>query len=326
MRVTAEDTRDDIQAAIDALADGGGGRLHIAAGTYDIDEALVWRANVDLRGEGYATHLRATDATNVVESHYDEELAEGELHDATIENMRLDGNRAAVPDGRDPGDDYPDTHSTSGLWIPFAERVTVRNLAVESCHGHGIHPDAAIDCTVENNVVRDCLTGFHIATRKGYEYGPVRTVARGNHAIDCRLNGLDFGSGGRECVMAHNTVTGCGHGGHGEGQWAGIRMRGTDHAAVGNVVVDSARGIMLARQRSTAGGEVHWEPGARLLALGNRVRNAAVGIEVRDAEDCAVAANAVAGADTAIEVGDGPGVAVSGNHAVGGGDGVVCAD
>ena len=216
MRVTPADSRDDIQAAIDALAEEGGGTLRFSAGTYEIDAALVWRAGVDLRGEGYATRLLATDATNVVESRYDEETAEGDLSDATIADLRIDGNRHEVPDGADPEGDYPDTHSTSGLWIPFAERVTVRNLFVEHCHGHGIHPDAVVDATITNNVVRDCLIGFHVATRMGYQYGPVRTVAAGNHVVDCRLNGIDFGSQARDCVAAHNAVENCAHGGHGE--------------------------------------------------------------------------------------------------------------
>lgn len=325
MDVSPEDSRDDIQAAIDTLADDGGGTLTFAVGTYDIDEALVWRPRVDLRGEGYATHLKATAATNLVESHYDETTGEGELADATIANMRLDGNREAVPDGRDPGDDYPATHSTSGLWIPFAERVTVRNLYVESCHGHGIHPDAAIDCTVTNNVVVDCLIGFHIATRMGYEYGPVRTVATNNHVIDCRLNGLDFGSGGRSCVAAHNTIARCASGGHGEEQWAGIRMRGNDHAAVGNTVLDCPRGLMLARQRSTEGGEVHWEPGRRSVAANNTVRGAdAVGIEVRDVTSGTVAANAVSDAGVGVHAEDSPDTTVTGNHVVDADAGLRC--
>jgi nitrous oxidase accessory protein NosD len=310
MRVTPEHSREDIQAAIDELAAEGGGTLRLAAGTYEMDAALVWRAGVDIRGEGYATRLLATDATNVVESPYDEDAAEGELHDATISNLRLDGNRHEVPDGADPGDDYPDTHATSGLWIPFAERVTVRNLVVEHCHGHGIHPDAVVDATITNNVVHDCLIGFHIATRKGYQYGPVRTVAAGNHVLDCRLNGIDFGSQARDCVAAHNTVENCAHGGHGEEEWAGLRLRGRDNVALGNGVTNCRRGVLLARDRTTEG----WVRGRRLSALGNRARGCTgPGVVVREVEGADVAHNAVTDCETGVRVVESPRTTIANN-------------
>ena len=100
-----------IQAALDAVADGGGGTVTLSAGTFTItgtgtaaDGALRVGSNTTLEGAGIGeTTLRLADGstavTGIVRTDSGQTLPDGSYkttHDVTIRNLSIDGNASGT--------------------------------------------------------------------------------------------------------------------------------------------------------------------------------------------------------------------------------------
>jgi len=81
-----------IQAAINALENGGS--VHIAAGTYFIDNALqIMKDNIWIDGEGWSTVLFLKDKKTSDVIIIDAVTAKQSIEGVTLSNFRVDGNR-----------------------------------------------------------------------------------------------------------------------------------------------------------------------------------------------------------------------------------------
>ena len=111
------DDQVEIQAAIDALPNGGG-EVILLEGLYWINANINLKSNVTVSGQGYGTHLKNTDGS-VVRKLFRANSKENII----LEKMRIDNNR--------------DGHGGSGLWgagcvfFDYVQYSTVRDCWLE---------------------------------------------------------------------------------------------------------------------------------------------------------------------------------------------------
>ncbi|WP_165730779.1 carbohydrate-binding protein [Polaribacter sp. 20A6] len=136
---------DDIQAAIDEVANSGGGTVYLAAGTYILSASIKMSSYVTLEGEGTSTRLELPlDAT------YAMIVDDGTepCINMTVRNMLLDGNIPESSVSHDP--DYTDNPQQDCLGIYFDayneatyhQNVVIENVeihnTVDGCHLKGV--------------------------------------------------------------------------------------------------------------------------------------------------------------------------------------------
>lgn len=80
---------DDIQAALDKLAEQGGGTVYLLEGIYEIGNTILLRSNIELRGVGPTTVIKRNADAQIDKMIY----GEGGLSDVVIKDLTIDGNK-----------------------------------------------------------------------------------------------------------------------------------------------------------------------------------------------------------------------------------------
>lgn len=169
-----------IQAALDALADGG--RLLIGKGTYLISAILTLasKSNVVVEGQGHATVIKQKNTTNLA-SIFD--LTS--ITNCQIRNLEIDGNKAnnAVA-------------STVGILVDgISDRNVIEHVNVFRCRGDGISLNGATASdSVNRNKINHChvedVNGSGIEVVKRTGGAAARNIISQNYILDTGNHGI----------------------------------------------------------------------------------------------------------------------------------------
>jgi len=191
------DDRAAIQAAIDFVAEQGGGSVTIPAGRFRLGTvtapdgtgpiALWMRSGVRLQGSDRARSVLVLADAQRGSGTFGRIIASGVLTDASFADFTLEANRAGQGAERDATNGAAIMLGTAGAHV---ERVTLERLVVRGANGQGIqivgHPRAiSRDVTIRGNRVEgSSFIGIQVSHFTDLTIDD-------NDISDCRDNGID---------------------------------------------------------------------------------------------------------------------------------------
>jgi hypothetical protein len=191
------DDRAAIQAAIDFVADRGGGSVTIPAGRFRLVTvtapdgtgpiALWMRSGVRLQGSDRARSVLLLADAQRGPGTFGRIIASGVLLDAALADFTLEANRAGQGAERDATNGAAIMLGTAGAHV---ERVVIERLVVRGANGQGIqvvgHPKAiSRDVTIRGNRVEgSSFIGIQVSHFTDLTIDD-------NDISDCRDNGID---------------------------------------------------------------------------------------------------------------------------------------
>jgi len=159
-----------IQSAIDSVANAGGGKVFIRAGTYIIPEvpdggsAIRIKSNVEVSGERWNTLLKLADNVSLTQISNLIILEE----ESCIADLSIDGNKSGAPEAAN----YLDCVCLPAP-LARAERIYVKNsprygirplntkaVAVIECIGEGCHASNFMPTGLKNGIIANCISRF----------------------------------------------------------------------------------------------------------------------------------------------------------------------
>ena len=164
---------DNIQVAIDIIADAGGGVVYLEDGNYFVSESLTPRSGVDIIGEGFGTVLNWDSS---VADTVDEPMiySDGTLTDVRFQDFKLRGSIDTSDDsdmGRSgnlgiflEGGGLPSDPASMDLQNISLERVEVRNFGSTGVHIKGVnHLDCiGLKCSLNGFADIDLYHNFYV--------------------------------------------------------------------------------------------------------------------------------------------------------------------
>lgn len=271
---------EDVQPAIDDLADAGGGTVVVEPGTYQVDADVgpfALRDGVSVRGAGMGRTVfelqEAIDGT-VFQDPGDEDIT-----DVTIRDFRVNGNG------------YPDAGAVRVGAGTNPARVVVKRVYAADCPQTGISLRRGAECTFRECVADTCggvsLNMALCENSKVLDSYVLNPQGKGDpdyeHVSDSADGGFSHSISVEQSVG--NTVSGCIVDGNPDTKGLGINtMSHEDGAIVGNVVRNVEHGIDLVRYAR------------RCVVSGNTVRGCASrGINVQSWDEDVPTDNLVTG-------------------------------
>jgi parallel beta-helix repeat protein len=254
-----------IQAALDAVGDAGGGVVWLRAGTYSLSEQLSIPSGIMLVGEGFATVIIAADGLDDDLMVNSDQVNGNE--NIVLRDFKLDGNRAAQSGGTGIYFDGTSTHSTNFL---------VENVWVTNTHSHGLHPKRTDVLRIRDCRFTDCGTSASL-DHGIYLLDSDDAVIEGVISTDNAANGINAKQGTRlsvaNCVARDN-------GGR------GIRVADYEYVSIGNNVAEGNADSGIALYLEITGGV------NKAAVAGNVCRNNRVhGVDLNNVSDVAVSGN-----------------------------------
>jgi len=214
-----EDDAAVIQAAIDYLSSGG--KVLILDGTYAINSTIQLSGSVWISGVGESTVLRMADGVNI------NMITSTNKTSVTIENMKLDGNKAS---------------NTGGSCVALfqAEKHVVQNLHIVDAPYHGI-AITGVNGYATDNIVTDCIIENSVHRNIIFDPRVKSSIISNNICLNANLANILVGHGSFDVQILDNFCSGT-------NVAEGIIVHQDSSGCVisGNRVLDSARaGILL---------------------------------------------------------------------------------
>lgn len=289
----------EIQAALDAAKNAGGGIVFIPTGTWIISTTLkITASNIHLVGEGQATYIKLANATN--KAMISAKSNSTQLTGIRIANFYLDGNKANQTVNQSGLEMGKCAYSTlenvrvvnaKYIGIAFGELTesTVKNCWAENNGEHGIwvgHDCARVlveGCRAlgntwdgivldsDNNIVSGCVARNNGAS--GIYLDPVasKNILNNNIVLSNGNYGIDLGN---DCSC--NTIVGNYIKDNSSG---GVGCAGSQNTIVGNVCINNDQGgagteanILI---KATGGGTGDYN-----TIIGNRTSDCPIGIKL----------------------------------------------
>jgi hypothetical protein len=271
------DDRVAIQAAIDFVAERGGGTVLIPAGRFRLMTVqapdatgpigLWMRSGVRLQGTDRMRSVLTLADGQRGPGTFGRVIASPDLVDASLANFTLEANRTGQGAERDATNGAAIMLGTAGAHV---ERVRIEDLIVRDANGQGIqvvgHPNAlGRDIVIRGNrVERSSFIGIQVSHFLGL-------VIDDNDVLDCRDNGIDvYGDNfvtqsnvvtSTQASITRNRVRRCA---------SGVFLETVADVDVTGNLFDACRGTGLHINR------IHGEPSGIMIA-GNRTRATPIG-------------------------------------------------
>ncbi|MGI9425501.1 MAG: right-handed parallel beta-helix repeat-containing protein [Hyphomicrobiaceae bacterium] len=199
-----------IQAALDTVADSGGGSVTLSAGTVTVtgtgvaaDGALRVGSNTTFEGAGLGeTVLRLADGSNavtgIVRTDSGQTLPDGSYkttENVTIRNLSVDGNQANTTGNVDGF--YSGSRPDSGL---RDTNITLNSVEIHSVSRYGFDPhEGTTNLKIVNSIAHhNGVDGFTID-------GSERVLLSNNVAYENGRHGINIVTGSRDVVVDNNT-------------------------------------------------------------------------------------------------------------------------
>lgn len=211
---------DELNAAVTAAHDAGGGIVFLPVGDYTIVDRIVLKSNVRLIGESNSkTRLLFANHTDTNTSHpvitNSDRTAPYTDTDIAVENIYIDGNKgtASGDNGTDPSDDGQD-----GWDVAVSDRgcidflgvtgVTVRNCRILDPWTTGIELQKCTDVTVEGNHITnaaDDSIGINDTCSQVRVIGNT-SITPGNVRYSGGPSGIEVQGECSHCIVENNIV------------------------------------------------------------------------------------------------------------------------
>ena len=206
---TAAEQTAAIQAALDAVGDGGGGTVALSAGTFTVegtgkaaDGALRVDSNTTLAGAGMGQTVikladGATSVTGIIRTDSGQTLADGSFkttHNVTIRDLTIDGNQANT--SGDVDGFYSGARPDSGL---ADSHITLDQVEITQVSRYGFDPHEGTEhLTITNSVA-------HHNGRDGFTIdGSEHVVFANNIAHDNGRHGINIVTGSRDVLIENS--------------------------------------------------------------------------------------------------------------------------
>jgi len=255
----------NLQAALDALSEQGG-LVRLPPGRFPIYAPLILsRSNVRIEGAGPATcivNLNQEGKPALIVRPADlDKNPKARLWRVQLANLRICGD----PEAKDAASTKP--ASGDGLLAHWVEELTLHNLWIDHCGGHGVH---LIHCE-ENPCIRQCSFTYNMQAGVQLE---------GCHDIVVSACQFEENQDALRCLDGFNlTMTGNNIDDH---RAHGIVIENTYGSVVSGNMIEECNGTAIILDRDCYGITLS----ANVIA-----HNTGGGVELRDAWGCAISAN-----------------------------------
>jgi len=207
IRFQSKDARTVIQAAIDALPQGG--KVFIKAGLYEIKDSINLKSKVVLRGEGHSSVLKAVAPIPVLNA---TGTAVAHIHEPAVENLCIEGVTAA---------------GGVGIRYFFVSRGLIRNVYIKKCW-RGIQIAQTWKPLFSGIYISDSVTGLVTEEVAGATATELRM--ENFHIEACTEYGIHFWRFATGVKLTHGEVGKC--------KPAGIRLRELEWGHFANILTD----------------------------------------------------------------------------------------
>jgi len=207
MIARSTDHAEVIQKAINHVANKGGGKVYIKAGTYTLSTDIVPKDNVAIVGSGYSTVL--TGRRFYLE--YKNNIIIGDLRikDATWGIYLIGCNNITIKNV------FIENIQNEGIknTNEFSRNIIIRGCRITNCAEHGIVLYRVTDVVIEGNFISNCgLPGVTVWSSSG-RVVVANNVSRDNNPSEKDAHGFIVGGESSEIIVIGNVATG--NGGHG---------------------------------------------------------------------------------------------------------------
>lgn len=174
-----------IQAAIDAANTAGGGIVFLKAGVYTIEESIIMKSYVVLRGEGYSSVLYGSGTQfSVIEGHGSVGTP---IVNMEMSDLRIDGTGLV---------DASYSTDTKGVYMTFIRKSKFKNLYIYNTPATGLGIDFLVETLIHGVIVDTAGRQFNGSIgSNGIGIGTGRWedetfIISDCHAINCGNNGI----------------------------------------------------------------------------------------------------------------------------------------